>query len=60
MIRGLDAALGLALDRFASAEAQAAATADDIAYNAHDLEDGLDAGLFGLGELGAVPLSSPG
>ena len=56
MILGLDAALGLDLDGFASAEAQAAATADDIAYNAHDLEDGLDAGLFGLADLRNVPL----
>lgn len=40
----------------ASGEAQAAALADDIAYNAHDLEDGLQAGLFGLDDLDAVPL----
>ena len=39
-----------------SAEAQAAALADDIAYNAHDLEDGLEAGLFGLADLDEVPL----
>ena len=48
-------------DRFdatlqASGEAQAAALADDIAYNAHDLEDGLQAGFFGLDDLDAVPL----
>ncbi len=36
----------LRLDSFASAEAQAAALSDDIAYNAHDLDDGLRAGLF--------------
>lgn len=42
--------------RHASAEAQAAALADDIAYNAHDLEDGLQAGLFGLEDLDSVPL----
>lgn len=41
---------------YASGEAQAAALADDIAYNAHDLEDGLQAGLFGLVDLDAVPL----
>ena len=35
----------------ASLEAQAAAIADDIAYNAHDIDDGLRAGLFGLTEL---------
>jgi dGTPase len=40
----------------ASLEAQAAAIADDIAYDAHDIDDGLRAGLFSLGELrAAVP-----
>ena len=43
------------LDSYASAEAQAAALADDIAYNAHDIDDGLRAGLFGHHELRAVP-----
>jgi len=43
------------LDSYASAEAQAAALADDIAYNAHDIDDGLRAGLFGPEELRAVP-----
>jgi dGTPase len=38
----------LELSRFASLEAQAAAIADDIAYNAHDVDDGLRAGLFDL------------
>ena len=37
----------LALDQFPSAEAQVAALADDIAYNNHDIDDGLRAGLFG-------------
>lgn len=45
----------LRLDSHASAEAQAAALADDIAYNAHDIDDGLRAGLFSLGDLRAVP-----
>ena len=45
----------LGLDRFASAEAQCAALADDIAYNAHDLDDGLRAGLFTLAACRAVP-----
>ena len=36
----------LELATHASAEAQAAAIADDIAYNAHDIDDGLRAGLF--------------
>lgn len=46
---------GLDLASFASAEAQVAALADDIAYNAHDLDDGLRAGLFDLADLDAVP-----
>ena len=37
-----------------SGEAQAAAVADDIAYNAHDIEDGLQAGLFSLSDLDDV------
>jgi dGTPase len=43
------------LDSYASAEAQAAALADDIAYNAHDIDDGLRAGLFGHEDLRALP-----
>jgi dGTPase len=39
----------------ASAEAQAAAIADDIAYNAHDIDDGVRAGLFVLDDLADVP-----
>jgi dGTPase len=44
------------LDKHASLEAQVAAVADDIAYNAHDLDDGLRAGLLTLQETYAVPL----
>jgi dGTPase len=40
----------------ASAEAQVAALADDIAYNNHDLDDGLRASLFTLEEVTALPL----
>ena len=47
--RSLDLAL------FASLEAQAAAIADDIAYDAHDVDDGLRAGLFDLDAIRAVP-----
>ncbi|MFZ1814182.1 MAG: deoxyguanosinetriphosphate triphosphohydrolase [Rhizobiaceae bacterium] len=46
----------LELSRHASLEAQCAAIADDIAYNAHDLDDGLRAGLFQLDDLGSLPL----
>lgn len=41
----------LQLDKFASLEAQVAAISDDIAYNAHDLEDGMRAKLFDLNDL---------
>jgi dGTPase len=46
----------LQLWSFASAEAQVAAFADDIAYDAHDIDDGLRAELFGLDDIAAVPL----
>jgi dGTPase len=49
----------LALDQFPSAEAQVAALADDIAYNNHDIDDGLRAGLFGVADLAEVPLVGP-
>src|SRR5208282_2310072 len=45
----------LDLSRYASLEAQAAAIADDIAYDAHDIDDGLRAGLFTLDDIRAVP-----
>ena len=47
----------LHLASHASAEAQVAALADDIAYNAHDIDDGLRAGLFRVIDLGDVPLA---
>ena len=40
----------------ASAEAQVAAVADDIAYDAHDIDDGLRADLFALDDLRGLPL----
>jgi dGTPase len=43
----------LELGSFASAEAQVAAVADDIAYDAHDIDDGLRADLFTLDEIAA-------
>ena len=42
---------------FASAEAQVAALSDDIAYNAHDIDDGLRAKLFDIIDLGDIPLA---
>ena len=39
-----------------SAEAQVAALADDIAYDAHDIDDGLRADLFTLDDIAAVPI----
>ena len=49
----------LELGTYASAEAQVAALADDIAYNNHDLHDGLRAELFSTDELAAMPLLGP-
>jgi dGTPase len=46
----------LQLWSFPGAEAQVAALADDIAYDAHDIDDGLRADLFRLDELAAVAL----
>lgn len=40
----------------AGLEAQIAALSDDIAYNTHDLDDGLRAGLFGFEDLAALPI----
>jgi dGTPase len=49
----------LELDAYPSAEAQVAALADDIAYNNHDIDDGLRAGLFAVADLADVPLVGP-
>lgn len=46
----------LDLKRFPSIEAQISAISDDIAYNNHDIEDGLRAGLFHIEELFSVPV----
>ncbi len=56
-IAGFSAAWNLDLDGFAGPEAQVAALADDIAYNNHDLDDGLRAGLFAIGDLADLPLA---
>ena len=47
----------LSLGSWPSAEAQVAALSDDIAYNAHDIDDGLRAHLFEVIDLGDVPLA---
>jgi dGTPase len=49
----------LELHSYPGAEAQVAALADDIAYNAHDFDDGLRAKLFAVDDLGAVALAGP-
>jgi dGTPase len=48
----------LELWSFASLVAQVAAFADDIAYDAHDIDDGLRAGLFRLDDLKVMPLTA--
>jgi dGTPase len=55
-MREYDARHPLDLHTYASAEAQAAAISDDIAYNNHDLDDGLRAGLFTAEQARALPL----
>jgi dGTPase len=51
-----DDAFPLDLATFAGLEAQVAAIADDIAYDNHDIDDGLRAGLLSLDQLLAVPI----
>lgn len=48
----------LELHSYASAEAQVAALADDIAYSGHDLDDGLRANLFDISEVAQIGLVS--
>jgi len=50
-----NAIYNLELNGFASAEAQVAALADDIAYNNHDVLDGLRSGLLNDAEVAALP-----
>src|SRR3982074_3500516 len=48
----------LELWSFASLEAQVAAIADDIAYDAHDIDDGLRAGLVRVDDLKVMPVTA--
>ncbi len=54
-----DARHPLDLHSFASAEAQVAALADDIAYHSHDLDDGWRAGLLHAADLAHLPVVGP-
>ncbi len=55
--RDYEALQSLELDTFAGPEAQVAALADDIAYNNHDIQDGLRAGLFAIDDLMSLPIA---
>lgn len=54
-IAAIDAWRDLMPDAYAGGEAQSAAIADDIAYNAHDIDDGLRSGLLQLARLHDIP-----
>ena len=58
-INDIPASEDLMLASYASLEAQSAAIADDIAYNAHDIDDALRAKLISFDELRDVPLVGP-
>ena len=48
----------IVFNSFSSLDAQVAAISDDIAYNNHDLEDGLRAGLFTIKKISSIPYLS--
>jgi len=55
-IREVSRGFDLQLDGYASVEAQIAALSDDIAYNNHDIDDGIRADLITLDDLEGLPL----
>ena len=55
-IEALNKEVDLKLNEFSSIEAQIASIADDIAYNNHDLDDGLRAGFFSYDDLVELPM----
>ena len=57
-IQELDTFFDLQLGLHGSLESQIASLADDVAYNAHDLNDGLRAGFFSIDDLLDIPLVS--
>jgi dGTPase len=58
-VRHLNDWCSLGLEKRASAEAQVASLADDIAYLSHDVDDGLRAGLISLEALAETPFAGP-
>jgi dGTPase len=56
-ILSLKTKMPLGLDQWPSLEAQCAAIADDIAYNSHDIDDGLRSGLLNLSMIAEAPLA---
>lgn len=56
--RELQEQMDMRFDTYASIEAQVAALSDDIAYNNHDVEDGIRSGLFSIEDLEEVPILS--
>jgi dGTPase len=58
-IREYVAGHDLELSTWPGPEAQVAALSDDIAYNNHDIDDGLRAGLFSIDDLASVPWVGP-
>lgn len=55
----LDAMMDFQLNTYASLEAQVAALSDDIAYLAHDCDDGIRAGLLDPDQMLDLPLAGP-